>query len=115
MQKVLSSTFLRREKTREAVALKSSLKAVTHQQPDLKWFAHDDNIKRLVEMCCNGKRLVKAETLELAGSSSATMSQKTACTIDGAMGKMGCGKGSSSMDAQAAKEHHTKLHFHIEF
>lgn len=87
----------------------------TPQQPDLKWFAHDDNIKRLVEMCCNGKRTVKSETLELMGSSSATMSKKTACAIDGAMGKVGTVNGSSSMNAQAAKEHHTKLLFHIEF
>lgn len=87
----------------------------TVRQPELKWFAHDETIKRLVEMCCSGKRAVKVETLELAGSSSATMSQKTACAIDGAMGKMGGVKGSSSMNAQAAKEHHTKLHFHIEF
>ena len=85
------------------------------QQPELKWFAHDDNIKCLIEMCCEGKRAVKTETLELAGSSSATMSQKTACAIDGAIGKLGGAKGSSSMDAQAAKEHHSKLLFHIEF
>lgn len=85
------------------------------QTPKLKWFAHDDNIKRLIEMCCDGKRAVKTETLELAGSSSATMSQKTACAIDGAIGKMGGAKGNTSMDAQAAKEHHSKLLFHIEF
>lgn len=87
----------------------------TLQTPELKWFAHDDNIKRLIEMCCDGKRAVKTETLELAGSSSATMSQKTACAIDGAIGKIGGAKGSSSMDAQAAKEHHSKLLFHVEF
>ena len=87
----------------------------TMQTPKLKWFANDDNINRLVEMCCDGKRAVKSETLELAGSSSATMSQKTACAIDGAIGKMGCAKGNTSMDAQAAKEHHSKLLFHIEF
>ena len=83
--------------------------------PTLKWFAHDDTIKRLIEMCCEGKRSVRSETLELAGSSSATMSQKAACAIDGAIGKLGGIKGSSSMDAQAAKEHQSKLHFHIEF
>ena len=87
----------------------------TPQTPELKWFAHDDNIKRLIEMCSDGKRAVKTETLELAGSSSATMSQKTACAIDGAIGKMGGAKGNTSMDAQAAKEHHSKLLFHIEF
>lgn len=85
------------------------------QKPELKWFAHDDTIKRLIEMCCNGKRSVKTETLELAGSSSATMSQKTACAIDSALGKMGGVKGRSSMDAQASKEHHSKMLFHIEF
>lgn len=87
----------------------------TPQKPNLKWFAHDDNIKRLVEMCCEGNRAVKTETLELAGSSSATMSQKTACAIDGAIGKMGGAKGNASMDSQAAKEHHSKLLFHVEF
>lgn len=87
----------------------------TPQRPELKWFAHDDTIKRLIDMCCNGKRAVKTETLELAGSSSATMSQKTACAIDGAIGKLGGAQGNSSMDAQAAKEHHSKLLFHIEF
>lgn len=85
------------------------------QRPELKWFAHDDNINRLIEMCCNGNRAVKTEKLELAGSSSATMSQKTACTIDSAIGKMGSAKGSSSMDSQAAKEHQSKLHYYIEF
>ena len=87
----------------------------TPRQPTLKWFAHDDNIKRLVEMCCGETRSVKSETLELSGSSSATMSQKTACAIDGAIGKIGGAKGHASMDAQAAKEHHSKLMFHIEF
>lgn len=87
----------------------------TPHQPELKWFAHDDNIKYLVEMCCSGKRTVKTETLELSGSSSATMSQKTACALDAAIGKMGGMKGNSSMDAQAKNEHQSKLLFHIEF
>ena len=85
------------------------------RMPELKWFAHDDNIKRLIEMRCDGKEGIKTETLELAGSSSATMSQKTACAIDAAIGKLGGANGSSSMDSQAAKEHHSKLHFYIEF
>lgn len=88
---------------------------VTPHMPELKWFEHDDNIRRLIEMCCDGKRSVRTETLELSGSSSATMSQKTACAIDGAIGKLGGAKGNTSMDAQAAREHHSTLHFHIEF
>lgn len=87
----------------------------TITQPELKWFSHDDNIKRLIEMCCNGKRVVKTETIELSGSSSATMSQKTACIIDGAIGKLGGTKNSYSLDYEASKEHHSKLLLHIEF
>ena len=85
------------------------------QKPILKWFAHDDNILRLIEMCCEGHQAVKTETLELAGSSSATMSQKTAYAIDCAIGKIGGGKGHASMDAQAANEHHSKLVYRVEF
>ena len=87
----------------------------TPKRPTLKWFAHDDTIKQLVEMCCNGERTVKSKMLELSGSSSATMSQKTAYAIDGAIGKMGGTSGKVSMDAQAAKEHQSKLLFYIEF
>ena len=85
------------------------------QIPQLKWFTYDDTIKRLIEMCCEGKRDVKTKMLELSGSSSATMSQKAACAIDGAIGKLGGVKGGMSMDAQATKEHHSKLMFYIEF
>lgn len=85
------------------------------KRPELKWFAHDDNITRLIDMCCEGKRAVKSEMLELSGSSSATMSQKAACAIDGTIGKMGGSKGSASMESQAAREHHSKLLFNIEF
>ena len=87
----------------------------TLKAPELKWFAHDDNIKRLIEMCLEGKRVVKSETLKLAGSSSATMSQKTACTIDGAIGKLAKTGGGFSMHSEAAKEHHSTLLFHVEF
>ena len=84
-------------------------------KPTLKWFAHDDNINRLIEMCCNDKRAIKSEYIELCGSSSATMSQKTACSIDAAIGKIAGVKGNISMDSQAAKEHHSKMLFIVEF
>lgn len=83
-------------------------------KPKLKWFAHDDNIKRLIEMRCKGDNTIKSETLELAGASSATMSQKTACAIDGAISKMGF-KTSASMEKQAITENTSKLIFCIEF
>lgn len=77
--------------------------------PTLKWFAHDDNIRGLIEMRCN--KAIKSNILELKGSSSATMSRKTACAID-ALIKTG---GSMSMEKQSEKEHNNRLLFEIEF
>ena len=84
------------------------------QQPTLKWFTNDDIVKNLVSSRCSGENLLKLETLELSGSSSATMSQKTACAIDNAIGAMKLA-GSSNMEAQAIKENHSTLYFSIEF
>ena len=84
------------------------------QQPSLKWFANDDIVKNLIDSRCSGKNLLKLETLELSGSSSATMSQKTACSIDNAVGAMKVA-GSSNMEAQAIRENHSTLYFSIEF
>ena len=84
------------------------------KKPKLKWFAHDENIKKLIEMRCKSTNSIKSETLELSGASSATMSQKTACAIDGAIGKMGF-KASTSMEKQAITENTTKLIFSVEF
>lgn len=84
------------------------------ERPKLKWFAYDDNIKSLIDMCCDGRRAVKSKILELSGSSSATMSQKTACTVDAIISGSKINS-SLSMASQAANEHHSKLVFQIEF
>ena len=85
------------------------------QMPVLKWFQHDDNVNRLIEMRCNNANSIKKESLVLLGASSATMSQKTACAIDGAVSKIGTVSNEVSMDSQAKKEHHSKLMYEIEF
>lgn len=87
----------------------------TPHRPKLKWFAHDDNIKKLIDMRCKGDNTVKSEMIELSGSSSATMSQKTACAIDGAIGKIGGMKGSTTMESQAIMESSTKMVYSVEF
>ena len=87
----------------------------TPKRPELKWFAYDDNINKLIEMRCNNANSIKSEKLKLSGASSATMSQKTAYAIDTAIGKLNGIKGNASMDIQAAKEHGSELVFHIEF
>ncbi len=85
------------------------------RRPELKWFAQDDTIKNLIEMCCNGTREIEHRTLELSGASSATMSQSTAGTIDSTVKKMGAVSGGFSMSSQASKEYSSILLFHIEF
>lgn len=86
----------------------------TPKKPKLKWFVHDDNIKHLIDMRCKGINTVKAETLILSGNSSATMSAKTACSIDNAISKMKV-KGSSTMESQVMKENQSTLIFCVEF
>lgn len=81
------------------------------QKPKLKWFAYDDNIQGLIEMRCSGNNSIKSKVLEINCSSSATMSQKTACAID----KILKVKTSVSMESKAVKEHSSKLIFDIEF
>lgn len=84
--------------------------------PQLKWFANDDNIKRLIEMRCADKNgnAIKSETVEIEGSTSATMSQKTACAIDIAVSKLG-GSCSCNMESKAINENMSKLTFSVEF
>lgn len=78
-------------------------------RPELKWFSYDDNIKRLIEMRMDSSNSIKSETIELSGSSTATMSQKTAYAIDNAIG------GGISLSSQAEKERNSMLVYHIEF
>ena len=83
----------------------------TPHEPNLKWFAYDDNIKNLIAMRCRGNNSIKSKVLEFKGSASATMSQKTACVIDTLLNV----KGNMSYEKQAIREHSTKLIFAIEF
>ena len=79
------------------------------QVPELKWFAHDDNIKSLIEMRC--KKAVKSTSLELSGSSCASMSRSMACAVDAILNV----SGTFSMEKQAVKELSDRLIFEIEF
>ena len=79
------------------------------QEPELKWFAHEDNIRWLIEMRC--KRAIKSNVLELKGSSTKTISRSVACAMDDLLGA----KGNSSMEKQAMKEYSNILVFEIEF
>ncbi len=84
------------------------------ERPTLKWFAHDENVKNLIEMRCTANNSIKSRQLELAGASSATMSQATACTIDVVLFKTK-NKTTISMETQATREHLSKLIYTVEF
>jgi len=87
----------------------------TTRKPELKWFKHDDNIKRLIDMRINEDNPIKSETLELYGSTSATMTNKTAIKIDAALSKMGAAKSKYGISSQSVKENNTKLIYKVEF
>lgn len=82
--------------------------------PTLKWFAYDDNIKRLIEMRCTEIRSVKSKTLELSGSSSAALSTKAAYAIDAALASMN-NKTNVALEKQAIRENSCKLIFEVDF
>ena len=82
-------------------------------RPNLKWFAQDDTILNLIDMRCKDPNSIKTRTLSLMGASSATMSQKTACSIDSALSKIGSASG--NMEKQATREYQSKLIYEIVF
>lgn len=83
-------------------------------RPSLKWFANDDNILSLIEMRCTDANSIQSKTLELAGSSSATMSQSQATAVDSTINKMK-NKATSSIESQAKQENSSKLIYIVEF
>lgn len=84
--------------------------------PQLKWFSHDNNIKRLIEMRCNNQNgnNILSESLEIKGATSRTMSRKTANSIDAVIKKIGL-KSSIGIESNAMRESLSKLTFTIEF
>ncbi|MBR3878819.1 MAG: hypothetical protein IKJ24_01725 [Clostridia bacterium] len=79
------------------------------KMPELKWFAHDDNINGLIKMRLN--RAIKNDSLNLSGATSSAMSKKIACAIDSIV-KI---KGNLSIEKETVREHSKILVFEIEF
>ena len=85
------------------------------KKPELKWFKHDETIKKLIEMRFDSENSLTTEFLYLSGSSSATMSQSMAIGIDCALNKVLNVKSSFNMESRASKEHCSKLTYIVEF
>ncbi len=86
----------------------------TPRRPELKWFAQDDTIKKLIEMRCKKSNGLKSESLQLYGATSATMTQKAATSIDSTLNKLKL-KGNFSMQSHAQSEHSSRIIFSVEF
>jgi len=86
----------------------------TPRRPELKWFAQDDTIKKLIEMRCKKSNSLKSETLQLYGATSATMTQKAAISIDSALSRLKL-IDNFSMQSHAQSEHSSKIIFSVEF
>lgn len=80
-------------------------------RPALKWFSNDQNIKNLIEMRCSGNNSIKHQRLQFHGSSSETMSEKSAIAID-ALKKT---QVTVEMKSRFLKEHSTLMILDIQF
>lgn len=83
-------------------------------RPTLCWFANDNNIVNLINMCCseNNETGIKSYSFELNSSCAQSMSSATAVKIDAAIKGMGA---NSNFNSESTKEHSRKMIFHIVF
>lgn len=84
------------------------------ENPKLKWFAHNDSIKGLIEMRMLGKNSSKSLVLHFTGMSNSAISQKAAYALDAAVSGMGV-KGNSSISKKMEQESKKTIYFRIEF
>lgn len=85
--------------------------------PTLKWFIHDDNIKNLIAMRCqgDGSSTVQSYSIELSGSRFSSMSASTAAKIDAAVGKLGGTCSRLNMQSKVDEEINHSMIYRIEF
>ncbi len=85
-------------------------------QPDLCWFANDNNVLNLIKMRCSdlSRDEITTYTIELSSSNAATMSMSTAFKIDSALNNLKTGV-NISFNKESEKEHNRKMYFKLEF
>lgn len=86
------------------------------KRPELKWFAHDQEIEFLISTRCNGddSNATKQYRVELESSSTQTMSVQLAAKLDKALGKLGATCNFTLQD-EAYTESRRRLVFEVEF
>lgn len=105
-----SDSYVRRSGKNETI-FKGNAEVV---EPKLKWFTHDNNILNLIEYRCKGGNEITSKTLELSGSSSATMSKKAAYSIDATVASMGVNQ-NYSLEDKSVQESEMRIIYHLEF
>lgn len=84
-------------------------------RPELKWFAHDSEIKSLIDMrCANSGNATKTYTVKIECKNSATMSVAAAEKIDAALGKLGA-KANFSLKGEIQSESRQTMLLKLEF
>lgn len=88
----------------------------TPETPELHWYAHDAEIKRLIDSRCSkdSRNITKNYHVEIDSSASSTMSLTMATKIDSALGKLGASC-NFSIRGEVQNESRRKLLFDIEF
>lgn len=82
--------------------------------PELCWFAHDNNVKNLIQMRCFEKdtNVIETYNIELSSSNAASMSVNTAIKIDAALKRMGV---NGNFNMHSTEEHNRRMFFKLEF
>ena len=85
------------------------------RRPELKWFAHDQEIEFLISTRCNaGGNVTKSYRVELDSSSTQTMSEQLGAKLDKALSKLGASC-NFSLKGEALNESRRRLVFEVEF
>lgn len=110
------SVAFEKEAKRESLAFAEFSGDMKPSHPTLTWFAHDDNIKNLINMRCSGegKNEVKKYSITLKGADFASMGASTAARIDAAIGKLGIGS-DLNIQSKATEECSHMMSFQLEF
>ena len=86
------------------------------QRPDLRWFAHNNEILSLIDTRCSegGGNMTREYSFEIDNSARAAISQGMAGKIDAALGKMGA-ECNFSLKGEVESESRKRMIFEIEF
>jgi hypothetical protein len=105
-----ASDYMTKFESKSEAVFKGLRKA---EMPELKWFAHDPNIQNLINFRLTEGKKISSKELQLSGASSATLSRKTAVSIDAVAKDMGV-KQSNSLETKSVKESSQTIYYYLQ-